>query len=150
MYTHFTSPIRRYSDLIVHRIIKGDEVENHHIIDSLTYCNEGEIRAQQSEREYHLLRSLRFLKGKENSILKGYVIQLKNSRIVVVESITGIRGYITRKFFPKGRSLIRNDKFVMKWMGTKNRIKIGQEISIRIESINVIAQEIYFRFHELK
>ena len=38
----------------------------------------------------------------------------------------------------------------MKWSGEKKRIEVGQEILIRIESINVIDQEIYFRFHEPK
>jgi len=149
-YTHFTSPIRRYSDLIVHRIIKGEKVENHRIIDSLNHCNDGEIRSQQSEREYHLLKSLRFLKGKENSVLKGYVMQLKSSRVIISESLTGIHGSITRKFFPRGKPIISNDKFVMKWIGGKERIEVGQEILLRIESVNVIDQEIYFRFYEPK
>ena len=149
-YTHFTSPIRRYSDLVVHRIIKGEKVEDHYIIDSINNCNEGEIRSQQSEREYHILKSLRFLKGKESSVLKGYVMQLKSSRIIIAESITGIHGAITRKFFPREKPIISNDKFVMKWSGEKKRIEVGQEILLIIESINVIDQEIYFRFHEPK
>ena len=134
----------------MHRIIKGEKVENHCIIDSLNYCNDGEIRSQQSEREYHLLKSLRFLRGKENSVLKGYVMQLKSSRVIVAESITGIYGNITRKFFPRGKPIISNDKFVMKWIGGKERIEVGQEILLRIESVNVIDQEIYFRFYEPK
>tara|TARA_Y100001935_G_scaffold110366_1_gene91600 strand:+ start:4265 stop:6169 length:1905 start_codon:yes stop_codon:yes gene_type:complete len=149
-YTHFTSPIRRYSDLVVHRIIKGEKLEDHYIIDSINHCNEGEIRSQQSEREYHILKSLRFLKGKESSVLRGCVMQLKSSRVVVAESRTGIHGAITRKFFPRGKPIISNDKFVMKWTGEKKRIEVGQEILLRIESINVIDQEIYFRFHEPK
>ena len=111
----------------MHRIIKGEKVEDHYIIDSINHCNEGEIRSQQSEREYHILKSLRFLKGKESSLLKGYVMQLKSSRVIVAESITGIHGAITRKFFPRGKPIISNDKFVMKWIGEKKELKLGKK-----------------------
>ena len=60
-YVHFTSPIRRYSDLMVHRILKGMKIENHDIIAVLKDCNEGELRSQQAERDYHKLKSLRWL-----------------------------------------------------------------------------------------
>ena len=69
-YVHFTSPIRRYSDLMVHRILKGMKIENHDIIAVLKDCNEGELRSQQAERDYHKLKSLRWLDSAEIKLLK--------------------------------------------------------------------------------
>ena len=52
---------KKVSDLMVHRILKGMKIENHDIIAFLKDCNEGEIRSQQAERDYHKLKSLRWL-----------------------------------------------------------------------------------------
>ena len=49
-YTHFTSPIRRYSDIIAHRMIKGKFNKNDNIFSIIYQCNSGELRSQNAER----------------------------------------------------------------------------------------------------
>mgnify|MGYP003327372038 CR=1 FL=1 len=80
-YTPFTSPIRRYSDLMVHRILKGIKIENYDIITALKDCNEGELRSQQAERDYHKLKSLRWLDSAKDKLLGGHIIEIKRSKI---------------------------------------------------------------------
>ena len=144
-YTHFTSPIRRYSDLMVHRIMKGMDFEHYSIIDSLKNMNEGELRSQKSEREYHTLKSLRWLKSMIGNVLAGHIIELKLSKITVRESSTGTTGYILKKSLPYDRYSIFDDKFVMKGLFKNTRFEIGQEISMKIDKINLVNQETFFR-----
>ena len=144
-YTHFTSPIRRYSDLMVHRIMKGMDFEHYSIIDSLKNMNEGELRSQKSEREHHTLKSLRWFKSMIGNVLAGHIIELKLSKITVRESSTGTIGYILKKSLPYDRYSIFDNKFVMKGLFKNTRFEIGQEISMKIDKINLVNQETFFK-----
>ena len=144
-YTHFTSPIRRYSDLMVHRIMKGMDFEHYSIIDSLKNMNEGELRSQKSEREHHTLKSLRWFKSMIGNVLAGHIIDLKLSKITVRESSTGTTGYILKKSLPYDRYSIFDNKFVMKGLFKNTRFEIGQEISMKIDKINLVNQETFFK-----
>ena len=144
-YTHFTSPIRRYSDLMVHRIMKGMDFEHYSIIDALKNMNEGELRSQKSEREHHTLKSLRWFKSMIGNVLAGHIIELKLSKITVRESSTGTTGYILKKSLPYDRYSIFDNKFVMKGLFKNTRFEIGQEISMKIDKINLVNQETFFK-----
>ena len=144
-YVHFTSPIRRYSDLMVHRILKGMKIENHDIIAFLKDCNKGEIRSQQAERDYHKLKSLRWLDSVKGKILKGHTIYIKRSKIGVRESCTGLMGYISKRTLPLDDYVMYRDKMVMKGVSSGLRFEIGGEVSIKIDKIDMISQEVLFK-----
>ena len=141
-YVHFTSPIRRYSDLMVHRILKGIKIENHNIITALKDCNEGEIRSQQAERDYHKLKSLRWLESVRDKTLKGHIIEIKRSKISIRESCTGFIGYISKRSLPMDDYVMYRDKLVMKGVSSGLRFEIGKEIAIKIDKIDMITQEV--------
>ncbi|MBR4993301.1 MAG: ribonuclease R, partial [Lachnospiraceae bacterium] len=77
-YTHFTSPIRRYPDLQIHRIIKDslrgrlDSEKMDHYRDILPnvakVTSETERRADEAEREVEKLKKVQFMEGKEGKV----------------------------------------------------------------------------------
>ena len=144
-YVHFTSPIRRYSDLMVHRILKGIKIENHDIIAALKHCNEGELRSQQAERDYHKLKSLRWLDSVRDETLMGHIIEIKRSKIGIRETCTGFMGYISKRSLPMDDYVMYRDKLVMKGVSSGLRFEIGKEIPIKIDKIDMISQEVLFK-----
>ena len=143
-YVHFTSPIRRYSDLMVHRILKGMKIKNHDIIAVLKDCNEGELRSQQAERDYHKLKSLRWLGSMRDKPLKGHIIDIKRSKISIRESCTGFIGNISKRSLPIDDYVMYRDKLVMKGVSSGLRFEIGEEVVIKIDKIDMISQEVLF------
>ena len=81
-YTHFTSPIRRYFDVIIHRLLSGVEYENLDII--LEHINKREIYIEKIVKLYENLKILSFLESRLTKIWKGYIIKKKSGGYIVL------------------------------------------------------------------
>ncbi len=92
-YTHFTSPIRRYPDLQIHRIIKEvingrfDEEEYEHfeyILDKVAYATSKlERRAEETEREVAKFKKCEYMEDKVGQMFKGVISGLTSWGIYV-------------------------------------------------------------------
>lgn len=60
-YCHFTSPIRRYADLVVHRILFGDNDDWDHLLEITDHCSKQERISAKAEMSVNLLKKLRLL-----------------------------------------------------------------------------------------
>jgi len=82
-YTHFTSPIRRYPDLVVHRILREarqneteegrEEERSEDLPEVARHCSEMERRADEAERELVQWKTVRFMADKVGDEFDGYI-----------------------------------------------------------------------------
>ncbi len=93
-YNHFTSPIRRYPDLVVHRIIKG-LIENNslpyeskELHDIAEHASEREEKATEAERASNRYKQIEFLEKNVGEIRKGMLVGLTEYTHKVIDQET--------------------------------------------------------------
>lgn len=80
-YCHFTSPIRRYIDLVVHRILLGEECELEHLDEMASLCSAQERVSARAENNIKQLKKMRYLKKVyDRSPKRSYTAVITNVR----------------------------------------------------------------------
>jgi len=86
-YTHFTSPIRRYPDLVVQRILKKalkrEKAKTPFLASVASHSSLQERKAEEAEKELVEWRIFRFLKGKLGEEFRGTIVDLSKAGLVV-------------------------------------------------------------------
>ena len=86
-YTHFTSPIRRYPDLVVQRLLKavlrGEKIRMPALASLALHCSERERAADEAEKQLVEWRIFRFLKGKLGDPFSGIIVGITKAGVVV-------------------------------------------------------------------
>jgi len=86
-YAHFTSPIRRYPDLVVHRILRkvlrGEELKSQSLSSMALNCSQQARRAEKAERELLEWRIYRFLKQKLGEEVEGTIVDISKAGLLV-------------------------------------------------------------------
>jgi ribonuclease R len=156
-YSHFTAPIRRYSDLAIHRVIKeiiqkGDQLDSERIDDLKErmdeYAKQSSLQervAEDAERESVDLKKVEYMKQFEGQEFPGIIsgvtsfglfVELDNSveGLVHVSNLTDDY-YI---YMEKSLSLVGEHR--------KKVYKLGQKVKVQIAKVNVEDRQIDMEF----
>lgn len=158
-YCHFTSPIRRYPDLMIHRVIKDylngrlDDKSCKKLIGVVDYAavqsSEMERVAQEAEREVDDLKKAEYMADRIGEEYDG-IISSVTSFGMFVELENTIEGLVHI-------SALTDDYYVYdeKYLSligerTKKIYKLGDEVRIRVERVDLDSHEIYFQLCAMK
>lgn len=152
-YCHFTSPIRRYPDLQIHRIIKEQirgrlnekRIDHYNEIlpEVARHSSEMERRADEAERETDKLKKVEYMEGRIGEIYEG-VISSITAWGVYVELPNTIEGMIHVSMLPGDYFYYDEETYEMVGQATDIRYKLGQTLKVRVNATDKISRTIDF------
>ncbi|ELK48004.1 ribonuclease R [Halobacillus sp. ACCC02827] len=159
-YTHFTSPIRRYPDLIVHRLIRTYLVEDKldyktrkHWKDQMPeiarHSSEMERAAVDAERETDDLKKAEFMQDKIGEEFEG-VISSITSFGMFVELPNTVEGLVHVSTLTDDYYSFHENQFAMIGERTGNVFRIGDEVTIRVTNVNLDERVVDFEIDGMK
>jgi ribonuclease R len=159
-YTHFTSPIRRYPDLIVHRLIrtyliegKVDEETRSRWAESLPVIAEHtsnmERRAVEAERETDELKKAEYMLDKIGEEYDGMISSVTNFGMFV-ELPNTIEGLVHVSYMTDDYYRYDERHYAMIGERTGNVYRIGDEITVRVVSVNKEERSVDFEIVGMK
>ena len=156
-YCHFTSPIRRYPDLQIHRIIKeylrgrlkGARVEHYSIIlpDVCVQASKMERRAEEAERETDKLKKVQYMEARIGEVFEGVISGITKWG-VYVELENTVEGMIHVSALPGDYFAYNEEAYEMLGQSTGIAYKLGQPLKIKVKSVDKIARTIDFAIAE--
>lgn len=150
-YTHFTSPIRRYPDLVVHRLLKyytslekgkkkltgSDSAALLAKLESICkHCSQREIRATQAEREFIKLKSMEFLSSKVGESYDGVISGMASFGMFVELSHYAIEGLVHVSELKEDHYEYDKEEYTLTGRNTGKVYRVGDTVKIKIKSVS--------------
>jgi ribonuclease R len=153
-YTHFTSPIRRYPDLIVHRILKENMRTGHALLEENELRELGndtsftERRAAEAERELIEWKKVKFMEERVGDDFAALIISTTKYGFFVELSELFVEGIVPIETLPGDR--YRYHENGRKIIGERSRrsFGIGDIVQVRLDRADTVERKLQFGLAE--
>ncbi len=146
-YTHFTSPIRRYPDLVVHRILKrtlsgktvkkSSRVAPEGLKKVAKHTSKMERIAMSAERDIVKLKGVRYMLSRIGQEFKGIVSGFNRKGIFVELTDTGIEGLIPFSLIQEDYFVLSEDGYSATGRSTGKKFSIGDKLRVKVVNVNL-------------
>ena len=140
-YTHFTSPIRRYPDLVVHRILKahlrGARQDALDLAAAARHSSGQERNADAAEKDLVEWRIFRFLKARLGDEFPGIVVDINRAGLVVELDDYFVQGIVAYEdlggdfFIPRSRGVLAGKR-------SGKKFELGQTLRVTLAAVDPV------------
>ncbi len=152
-YTHFTSPIRRYPDLMVHRLLeiyqRGEKPSPEMLADYrrlAAHASVREVEAQEAERDSIRYKQIEFMGTKIGQIFNGVISGLAKWGIFIQETETLAEGMVRLATLTNDFYIFDEKNYAMVGKNTGKKYRLGDPVRVKVIKTDLPARMIDFEF----
>ena len=151
-YTHFTSPIRRYPDLIVHRTLRlarhgkltparREELEEE-LPETAKHASEMERRADEAERELLQWKKVRFMADKVGDEFEGYITGVAPYGLFVELIEHYVEGMVHVSSMGDDYYRFIEQQHVLRGENTKKVFRLGDKVGVQVVRVDMERRQV--------
>ncbi len=147
-YTHFTSPIRRYPDLVIHRLLKQvkskttpsyneAEILLEKLSETARHCSLTERVAENAERDIMKIKRVKFMHAKVGEEFEGIISRVTSFGLFVELTDFYLEGLIHVSSMTDDYYQYNDKEQSLIGKRTKRKFCLGERLKVRVDNVNI-------------
>jgi ribonuclease R len=145
-YTHFTSPIRRYPDLIVHRLMRGAQIAD--LPQIADECSQSERAAADAERELVEWKKVKFMADRIGEVFPALIISTTKFGLFVELESLFVEGLVPMDTLPGDQYTYQENVRKVVGKRTRREFSIGDRVRVLLDRVDANERKLQFSIFE--
>lgn len=150
-YSHFTSPIRRYPDVLVHRLLDmymagAKPVQQEQLEKDCMHCSERERAATQAERASTKYKQIEMIKAQIGEVFEGIVGSITDFGFYVVIDYNHCEGMVRFATMRDDKYFFDEDEYCVVANRSGRKIRLGQKVQVELKKADLRTRQVDFEY----